>query len=60
MNNVVEQAARVEDCQDRESKLNEWECGFIEDMDVLLAKGTTLTPRQDAVLEKLWDRVTNG
>ena len=60
MNNVVEQAARVEDCQDRESKLNEWECGFIEDMDALLAKGTTLTPRQDDVLEKLWDRVTNG
>lgn len=49
----------VEDCEKRESKLSEWEVNFIDSVSRILDRGCSLTPSQDDVLTRIWDRVTS-
>lgn len=56
MNDDAEQM--VTDCENRESKLSDWERGFIDDMRVRLGRGDTLTPGQQEKLDEIWERVT--
>lgn len=48
----------VEDCMNRESRMTEWECGFVESIDRWLADEKPLTLKQTETLEKIWERVT--
>jgi len=49
----------IEDCQDREHKLSEWEVNFIASLDESLGKGKNLTEKQEEKLNTIWDRVTS-
>lgn len=48
----------IEDCEKRESKLTEWEAGFIDSISNQLGKGRALSDKQAQQLEKIWERVT--
>ncbi|WP_423459931.1 hypothetical protein [Ottowia sp. VDI28] len=48
----------VEDCIKRESKLTDWERGFIDSLSHQLAGGRPLTDKQAATLDEIWERVT--
>lgn len=51
-------AQMIEDCENRESKLTEWERTFIDSIGRQLAAGRALTEKQDERLNEIWDRVT--
>ncbi len=48
----------IEDCVNRESKLGEWEAGFIDSVDSQLREGNSLTQKQQGKLEQIWERIT--
>ena len=48
----------VEDCEKRESRLTEWERGFIDGARIRLEQGRPLTPKQTEALDTIWERVT--
>lgn len=47
-------AAMIEDCEKRESKLDDWEREFIDNV----SRRESLTDSQVESLEKIWNRVT--
>lgn len=49
----------IKDCENRESRMSEWETNFVADMADRLGDGKSLTPRQAEKLEEVWDRATN-
>ena len=55
-----ERLTLIQDCVHRESLLSEWEVNFIDSISNLLEGGGSLSPKQDGVLNKLWDRVTEN
>ena len=48
----------IEDCQARESKLSEWEQGFIDSIDSQLGNGNGISEKQYEKLSDIWERVT--
>lgn len=50
--------AMIEDCEKRESKLSDWERGFIDSISEQFARHGGLTPKQYARLEEIWNKVT--
>lgn len=48
----------IEDCENRESKLTDWERGFIDSLRHATDKGYSLTEKQVKILEEIWDKVT--
>jgi hypothetical protein len=48
----------LEDCEKRESKLSEWETGFIDSLSVQIGRGRVPTPKQIEKLDAIWERVT--
>ena len=50
-----DEAQMIKDCEARESKLSDWEREFIDSV----SQRETLTPKQAAKLEAIWDRVTS-
>lgn len=48
----------VEDCEKRESRLNEWEAGFIDSIRYRLERKQPLTQKQTETLDRIWERVT--
>ena len=56
---MTEQEQMIEDCQQRESRLSDWERKFIDDIDQRLGVGgESLSEKQADKLESIWDRVT--
>ena len=53
-----EHLAMVEDCENRESKLTDWERGFVDSLRSQLEKDRKLTEKQESTLDAIWDRVT--
>jgi hypothetical protein len=51
-------ALMVQDCENREEKLSDWERGFIDSLSSQLAKGRTLSERQVDKLNSIWERIT--
>ena len=45
----------IQDCMNRETKMNDWEIKFIADLEYC----EILSDPQAAKLEKIWDRVTS-
>ena len=50
--------AMISDCEERESKLTEWEAGYIASVSVYPEKGWKLTDTQQARLTEIWERIT--
>lgn len=48
----------IEDCVKRESKMTDYERGFLDSIQHWLDRGIPLTARQIEILEKIWDKVT--
>ena len=48
----------IKDCENRESKLNDWERGFVQSIREQFDRTGGLSPTQNEKLEEIWDRVT--
>lgn len=48
----------VTDCENRESKLTDWERGFIDSIARQIAAGRALSEKQAERLDAIWERVT--
>ena len=48
----------VADCEARESRLSDWERGFIDNIGDQLGRNARLTERQASTLEQIWEKVT--
>lgn len=55
---MTEHEQLIEDCENREEKLSDWERGFIDSIGKQLADGRALTEKQAETLEAIWERVT--
>jgi len=60
MNIKQDQIMMVLDCENRESRLSEWENSFIDSIGNQLGNDRQLSRKQDALLEKIWDKVTGN
>ncbi len=60
MSNVEDHAQMVEDCEKRESRMDEWEQDFISSLSDRLGDGKSLTDRQADKLDEIWEKVTEG
>lgn len=58
MNNHDEHVTMIQDCENRESKLTDWERTFIDSLQAQVAAGRSLTERQAETLDSIWERVT--
>jgi hypothetical protein len=52
---MTEHEQMIADCEARESRMTEWECGFI---DSISRQERPLSDKQSERLEAIWDRVT--
>lgn len=48
----------ITDCENRESKLSEWEHTFIQSIREQFDKTGSLSQKQNETLEGIWDKVT--
>lgn len=48
----------VSDCENRESKLTDWERTFIDSLSDQIANGRRLSEKQAERLDEIWERVT--
>ena len=55
---LTEQEQMVEDCEQRESRLSDWERAFIDSIGNQLRDGRTLTAKQAETLDSIWERAT--
>lgn len=51
-------ATLIEDCENRQSRLTDWERRFIDSLSNQIAAGRPASRKQQAVLDELWERVT--
>lgn len=55
---MTEHEQMVADCEARESRLSDWQRGFVDSIGRQLAQGRSLTPKQVEALEEVWERAT--
>jgi len=55
---VEEYLRMIDDCEDRESRLTEWEIGFLESVRTRIEAALPLSSKQTEVLYRIWDRAT--
>lgn len=55
---MTEHEQQVADCERRESRLTDWERGFIDSVSRQLAAGRRLTERQADTLSTIWEKAT--
>lgn len=55
---MSEHLTMIEDCENRESKLSNWEREFIASIRAQLEAGRSLTARQAETLDNIWEKVT--
>lgn len=48
----------IGDCEKRESKLDDWERGFMDSLTNRIGEGRGITKLQEDKLEDIWTRVT--
>ena len=58
MTSPDEQSRMVADCEQRESRLTDWEREFVQSLRERIDSGRGLTPKQSEVLDEIWDRAT--
>lgn len=59
MATIDEMVGMIVDCENRSSKLTDWEAGFIDSLQKQIEQGRTPTARQEETLQKIWDKVTD-
>lgn len=55
---VDEYMTLVEDCEKRESRLTEWEQGFIDSIRKQLEREKPLSTKQTETLDRIWEKAT--
>lgn len=50
----------IDDCENRESKLSDWDRNFIDSISNQLKRGRMLSQKQIETLESIWERVTKN
>ena len=50
--------AMINDCEEQESKLTDWERSFIDSITARLDTGIVLTGKQIEKLESIWEKAT--
>ena len=50
----------IEDCEARESYLDIWEAAFIDSISKQIERGRALTEKQDEILNRIWDKLTEN
>jgi hypothetical protein len=55
---MEEQLQMVADCEARESRLSDWERGFVDSIGKWLRDGTGLTKKQADTLNDIWEKAT--
>lgn len=58
MSDTDEHLTMINDCEDRESKLTDWERDFISSLPEAIDKYGSLTEKQADKLETIWERIT--
>lgn len=48
----------IEDCEARESRLDDWSRSFLDSIKAQLAEGRALSTKQVEKLGEIWDRAT--
>jgi hypothetical protein len=48
----------LEDCEKRESRLTDWERGFVDSLQNQIASGRRPSPKQVETLDDIWGRAT--
>ena len=48
----------LEDCEQREERLSDWERGFIDSLRSQISQGRRPTPKQVETLDTIWERAT--
>ena len=48
----------LEDCENREASLSDWERGFLDSIRKRMEDGESLTDAQSEKLEQIWTRIT--
>ena len=54
---MSEHEQMITDCEKRQSKLTDWEQGFIQSLNERLGNNKGLTEKQAEKLEVIWERV---
>lgn len=49
----------IQDCENRESRMSDWERSFIDSIKSQIQKGNSLTEKQEATLDTIWTKVTS-
>ena len=55
---VDEYMTLVEDCEKRESRLTEWEAGFVDSLRSQIEQGRRPSTKQIETLDNCWERAT--
>jgi phosphoserine phosphatase len=55
---AAEYLQMIEDCEARESRLTNWERGFVDSIRAQLERNRPLTPKQTETLDTIWERAT--
>jgi hypothetical protein len=58
MSEFDEHLTMVQDCENRESKLTDWERQFVDSIKAQLERSRPLTDKQAETLDSIWNRVT--
>lgn len=58
MSTLAEQQTMIADCITRESRMTDWEREFIQSISEYSEAGGFLSDKQDAILDKIWNKVT--
>ena len=48
----------LDDCEQREERLSEWERGFVDSLRRQIEQGRRPTPKQLEALDRAWERAT--
>ena len=48
----------LDDCEQREERLTEWEWGFVDSLRRQITEGRRPTPKQIEALDRAWERAT--
>lgn len=55
---MSEHEQMVEDCEQRESRLTDWDRNFVDSIGKQLREGKSLTKKQAETLDEVWNRAT--
>lgn len=58
MSDHTEHAQLIEDCESRESRLEDWERTYLDSFKQQLTAGQRLSLKQSSLLDEIWERAT--